>query len=473
MICSCLNITAEDIATPEPPPPPPPPPPQVITQEDVDEIKLIFEEIATTVVKREIAAADAAVNWDKVEFAAELETNVRSIVATQLQSNIKNVVSAELDAKLTSKLKPIVSGIDEKITKAVAAAMTPPPPPPFTTGDQYAGAAHPLTLKEAILHNKPIDTHLHVIAVISNPCNFHRRERLMREFAARMEREPHIKLYIVELAYGDQQFRSTSAKNSRHLQLRAKTPLWHKENMINLGVKYLLPPNWRAMAWIDADIDFENAEWALDTLKVLNGYRDIVQLFSHAVDMDAAETTMNVYNSFGFQHDKGLPYTYKFPNYWHPGYAWAVSRDAFEKMRAPGDQYSGIFELGILGASDHIMSFCYRGNGLASINDKYTQGFKDEIARFEARVRNLRLGYIPGVIRHYFHGSKANRKYVERNEILLRHCYEPARHLTRDASGVFIPTAEFPSEFAREIYDYFLQRNEDEDFGGKEPPPST
>lgn len=45
--------------------------------------------------------------------------------------------------------------------------------------------------------------------------------------------------------------------------------------MINLGVRYLLPEKWKAFAWIDADIEFENSTWAVDTLKILNGSRDI------------------------------------------------------------------------------------------------------------------------------------------------------------------------------------------------------
>jgi hypothetical protein len=70
--------------------------------------------------------------------------------------------------------------------------------------------------------------------------------------------------------------------------------------MINLGVQ-LLPENYKAFAWIDADVEFENADWAMDTLKILNGSKDVVQLFSHCVDMDREENQMNVYNSAGYQ----------------------------------------------------------------------------------------------------------------------------------------------------------------------------
>jgi hypothetical protein len=311
------------------------------------------------------------------------------------------------------------------------------------------------TIKDAIENNHPIEENLHVISVISNVCLFKKRYQLMREFMRRMEFENNVILYIVELAYENQPFAITSKLNPHHLQLRIKHALWHKENMINIGVRKLLPPHWKAFAWIDADIDFDNNDWALDTLKILNGARDIVQIFSHAIDMDANEETMNVYNSFSFQFCHGLPYSHKFPNYWHPGYAWACTRTAFEKM-------GGIFEFGILGASDHIMSFCLANKGLESINAKYSDDFKNEILKFQKKVKRFRLGYVPGMIRHFFHGSKVNRKYVERNEILLKYNYSPGLHIAHDANGVLIPSSHFSEEFLAEILNYFKQRNEDE-----------
>ena len=50
---------------------------------------------------------------------------------------------------------------------------------------------------------------------------------------------------------------NTNANNKKHLQLNTNNiPLWHKENMINIGIRKLLPNNWKAVAWIDADIEF-------------------------------------------------------------------------------------------------------------------------------------------------------------------------------------------------------------------------
>ena len=311
-------------------------------------------------------------------------------------------------------------------------------------------------IKEAIENNDPIEDKLHVIAVVSNPCLFAKRYILMKEFIHRFEQEEkNVILYIVELAYGDQKFIITDKKNKNHLQIRTECPIWHKENMINLGVKYLLPSNYKAFAWIDADVEFENSTWALDTLKILNGSKDIVQIFSHCLDMDNKENTMQIFSSAGFQYCKNKKYCGKGIDYWHPGYAWAITRKAFEKI-------GGLYENAILGSGDNIILYSLLNNGLKAINENSTEDYKIDILEYQKKIKTLRLGYVPGVIRHYFHGSKKNRKYQERWEILLNHNYSPYNHITRDSVGIIIPTCEFSQEFKQDIYNYFLERNEDE-----------
>jgi hypothetical protein len=316
---------------------------------------------------------------------------------------------------------------------------------------------HQNNIKHAIENNDPIEEKLHVIAVVSNPCMFAKRYILMKEFIQRMELdEKDVILYIVELAYGDQSYYITDKKNPRHLQLCAQTPIWHKENMINLGVRYLLPKKWKAFAWIDADIEFESSTWAVDTLKILNGSRDIVQLFSHAVDMNTAKEAMNIFTSAGFQYEKGNPYRGVGVNYWHPGFAWAMTRKAF-------DNIGGLYERGILGSGDNIMMMSLIGNGMKSIHDESTENYKKDVLDLQKKMQKLRFGYVPGVIRHFYHGSKKNRKYQERWQILLRHGYDPSIHVENDKKGLLVPTLSFPKEMKDEIYEYFKERNEDEE----------
>jgi len=312
-------------------------------------------------------------------------------------------------------------------------------------------------IKEAIQNNDPIEDKLRVILVISNPCMYARRFVLLNEFVQRMElEEPDVLVYVVELLYKDQnQFIVTSPKNKRHLQIKTEAPLWHKENMINMAIRHLFPPTWKAFAWIDADVDFENPTWAKDTLKVLNGSKDIVQLFSHAVDMKANGEAMNTFVSFGYQYTKGNPYANQLTNFWHPGYGWACTRKAYEKM-------GGLYELAVLGSGDHIMSLCYVQQGMNAINELSSSGYKQSVALYQERVKSLRLGYIPGVIRHYYHGTKENRKYKERWQILIKYDFDPYLHLTTDESGIMVPTDKCPPGLLTEIAAYFSTRNEDD-----------
>lgn len=309
--------------------------------------------------------------------------------------------------------------------------------------------------KMAILNNEPIDRVLHVIAVVSNPALFGKRYVLAKQFIQRMEQEENVIVYTVELVYGSQKFYLTDSENPRHLQLRGDIPLWHKENMVNLGVQKLLPLDWKAMAWIDADVEFENARWALDTLKVLNGYKDIVQVFSHCIDMDSDESAMRIFTSFGFQYEKKQVFSKDYTNFWHPGYGWAITKKAYDRL-------GGLYEEAILGSADNIMSLSILKNGLKGINSQSTQGYKSSILSFETKMKTMRLGYVPGVIRHHYHGKKKNRKYTERWRILLDNGYDPEKHLTKNSNGLLIPTESCPEKIITGILEYFYARNEDE-----------
>jgi len=316
-------------------------------------------------------------------------------------------------------------------------------------------------IKDAINNNDPIEDKLNVIIVVSNPCQFASRYILAREFIKRFEtEESDVNLYIVEMIYKNQRFLITSKNNNKHLQLETDTPLWHKENMINIGIQKLLPKNWKAVAWIDADVEFENSSWAKDTLKILNGTKDIVQLFSHCIDSNEFGYANKIFQSFGYKYTKGDPYCSIGTNYWHPGFAWACTRKAYEKI-------GGLFDLAILGSGDNIMAYALINQVLKSINKESTDDYKNLVLDFQNKIKSLRLGYVPGVIKHYFHGSKKNRKYTERWLILVNNNYLPSIHIEKDSNGILIPTHLCPKEMLDEIYNYFKERNEDENFNYK------
>lgn len=311
-----------------------------------------------------------------------------------------------------------------------------------------------MNIKDIIKYNSPADEKLHVVVVVSNPCMYKTRHRLASEFMERMAHDEDAVVYLVELVYQNQPFVLSQAENPRHLRLRAQYPLWHKESMINVAVERLLPKTWKIFAWIDADIEFESPSWVQDTLRVLSVY-DVVQLFSHALDMDKDGGTMNTFASFGHQHVMGYPFSLGGRDQWHPGYAWAMTRHAYMSI-------GGLYDLAILGSGDMVMALSFIGRAGEKIHDKMSLGYRHSVLYFQESAQKLRLGYVPGVIRHYYHGTKANRRYVDRWQILIKYNYDPRVHVRYDEQGLLVSTEKMPVTMLKDIYAYFLERKEDE-----------
>jgi hypothetical protein len=173
--------------------------------------------------------------------------------------------------------------------------------------------------------------------------------------------------------------------------------------------------------------------------------------------MNHDETSLNCFNSLGYCFAKGKPYLTSGLDYWHPGFAWAITRKAYEKI-------GGIYDKGVLGAGDAIMALAFVGKAGKMTNPKYHTDYNNSMVEFQERARGLRLGYVPGVIRHHYHGTKQNRKYVERSKLIINHMFSPTLHLTYDDKGILIPSKAFPEEFKKDIMTYFIERKEDATF---------
>jgi hypothetical protein len=110
------------------------------------------------------------------------------------------------------------------------------------------------------------------------------------------------------------------------------------------------------------------------------------------------------------------------------------------------------------------MSFAFIGRPDLSLNENTTEAYKESLRQFQQRAVNLRLGYVPGVIRHHFHGAKKNRKYHERWQILVDNAYDPFVHIKRNRDGLLVPTELCPQKMLDDILAYFAERNEDEGY---------
>ena len=302
----------------------------------------------------------------------------------------------------------------------------------------------------------------HVVTMISNPVRYDSRYRLYIDFKHRLKRAG-IKLWTAEIAFGTRPFAITQAHDNADLQLRTEHELWHKERALNLLINRLTEthPDWEYVAWIDADLEFPRWEgpkaWHLETVHMLQHYH-VVQLFQNAIDLGPCGEALHTHNGFAYSYKEGLPFKQGYAN-WHPGFAWAMTRHAYDS--AP------IIDYGALGSGDRHMACGLIGQIQKSINGGCTPEYKQKLALWQEQAdRGIRrdIGYVPGTVLHHFHGPKVARGYQDRWKILVDTKFNPDRDLKADAYGLWqladhgdLRSIEMRDKFRA----YFFSRRED------------
>lgn len=296
---------------------------------------------------------------------------------------------------------------------------------------------------------------LWVVAVISNPARYRSRYELFKKFKRSCE-VAGANLIIVETALGDRPFELTEPNDIHHVQLRTTDEIWHKENMINLGVQRL-PQDWKYVAWIDADIEFMRHDWPEEIVHQLQHYQ-IIQLFQNAVDLGPTGEVIKSHEGFMYSYLNGKPMPSKEYNYphWHPGYGWACTRETFEEL-------GGLFDTAILGSADHHMAWALVGKVIDYAPKFISPAYKRRLLTWQERANvhvNKNVGFMPGTIFHHWHGKKKDRKYTERWQILIKHGYDPDQDLMRDWQGLY-HLSDKGERMRNDLRRYFHVRNED------------
>lgn len=300
------------------------------------------------------------------------------------------------------------------------------------------------------------DDMLYVILPYFNFCKFDNRRRLLLEFVARNRHTAGIRIVVSEgKLSGDKYDLPDEIKGVyRHYRFNYPHALWIKENLVNLAVKQL-PDNWKYMAWIDADLTFVNDNWVKETKHALRKF-DVIQLFETCVNLGpGGDAEDKPERSFGYMHTNSKhPYHPKAKyGFWHPGYAWAIARKPYEKI-------SGLIDFAVLGSGDRHMALALIGKVEWSAPGNIHDGYHIRLRAFQDRCKGLKLGYISGTIVHHWHGNKADRKYVQRWDILTKGTYNPQIDIKKTKEGLLHLTNE-GLRLQHPIIEYFKGRNED------------
>jgi hypothetical protein len=311
-------------------------------------------------------------------------------------------------------------------------------------------------------HELNNDSTLHVIGVCTNPVRFQSRVRLARKWIEEMEKTPNVKAYVVEGVYGDRLPEVAELSNDRHHIVKIKSEIWLKENLINIGVKNLLPKDWKYMAWVDMDVHFRDSGWALSTIHQLQHY-NLVQPWSHASDLDFHGGIHATHKSFGYLHAQGKQKHHGKGKdgyeYAHTGFGWACSRYFYENVEK-------LLDFCIFGSGDHHMAWACLGLVKETIHSKVSPGYLKRCFEWQekamrATANGVLIGFTHGRIEHNFHGPKTQRQYWNRWMIPIEHGFDPTKDLAYDSQGILQFVGPKKYEFERDIMQYNRQRLED------------
>lgn len=180
---------------------------------------------------------------------------------------------------------------------------------------------------------------LGLAAVWFNPAGYQSRKDNFMRFYEGM-RAFSDRLLIVELAFEKKPWQLPTLPNL--VRLRSNTVCWQKEALLNYAFDQLVQAGFKHLAWLDADIVFETAEWYAKTVEVLER-KNLCQVFSEA------ETH---FPDLGKKVERGAACEWvaqgKSPlNLGCTGFGWAMRKEGWEAAR--------LFDLDIVGGGDYTM----------------------------------------------------------------------------------------------------------------------
>ncbi len=314
----------------------------------------------------------------------------------------------------------------------------------------------------------PLLEDIFVVAVHSNTCRYKRRPHLFNQFKKMVE-ETGVDLVTVELAFGHRHFEVTKHGYPTDLQLRTHEEFWHKENLIDLGIAHgrRLWPNKRKVMWIDGDcapVGRSAHDWFLETWHELQHY-EIVQMWEWLQPLDIKLNPLGTPNpSFMSNYIKyGEPYPKPekgYPQQWgSPGLAWAANLSALDHIRQ-------IPDVAVLGAGDWYLAHALISDLPFKDMGRYSHDYRhywEHLQTLCERWIKRDVGYVSGLVTHFFHGKTVDRGYNTRENILIDGQFSPHTDLKRDHQGLWQLETWEPRQIRMRdrIRQYFRARNED------------
>lgn len=232
--------------------------------------------------------------------------------------------------------------------------------------------------------------------------------------------------------------------------------LWQKERLLNFAIERL-PDEVDAVGWWDADLLFDRPDLPEAILDAL-GRWPVIQPWSHCRMLredEASEQTWVTGNPIRSlaAANRGLPGEAN-PGAKHPGFAWCARRDTLAAI-------GGLYDRHITGGGDTAMALGFYGD-LSSSFLRYDRMSQQSMRHWRAWANRAyaivrgRVGCVPGVIRHLYHGEIRDRQYRLRWTRLASAKFDPGAHLRVSPAGCLEWTPQTPPSLREMVASYLL-----------------
>jgi len=275
-----------------------------------------------------------------------------------------------------------------------------------------------------------------VVCCYFNPCHYKTKLINYKKFYNSIEGSK-IDLLTVELAIGDDDFEISDIPNV--IKVRSKSILWHKERLLNIGIKELIEKGYKKICWLDADVKFEEKEWLKNISDELENHM-VCRVFTDAI-----------------KEGQQTPPT--------AGLGWAARSELFEKIE--------LYDKGIIGGGDTLNAFAFGGDILdaftfhISLEEHLKKILSEEMLIHHnkwvkkcSNIVNGDVGFAKNNISSFYHGHINDRSFKYRPTILTYFKFNPEQDIKLNEYDCYEWATEKPN-MHRRVKEYFINRRED------------
>jgi hypothetical protein len=293
-----------------------------------------------------------------------------------------------------------------------------------------------------------MDNRFWAVTCFFNPAGFRRPRENWRTFVGHYA-ALGVQVLTVECAFGDAPFQLDG--HGKIARVRSRSILWQKERLLAHACS-LLPDDCDVVLWLDADILYPDDAFVRHTRRELEQH-PVCQAFDAALRLFPGQTRFTDRNPEGWPLSPQvsaarLNMQGKDPFSGAIGFAWAARRELLPDL---------LYQRAVVGAGDYALLSALVGREMPFAGTP----FGDDLIGYGGRIgqHHFTLGCVPATICHLYHGELTDRRYADRQQILLSAGYNPAAHL-RDNGAAWEWHAP-PPGLPESVATYFTSRRED------------